>query len=239
MTAEERDVMSRIAGKLSLGGDHGLRIADELHRWCRRDLLGTHATACSAAGLELRASRHLGWYEADVRGRRYASGSKDRLLRAVAAASTDWVGLRRREDPRDDSEIRLYNYASSGNAYAVRATQSWREVDDVFASKEHWVLPRAKKIPLIEYDSGTTALFLTPTSPNLRCVHSYAARLGAITMHMGSDEARLLVVPHPNLRYRASYRAIIASAVAMMSDLSPLGLELRAPRVVVAEFIVV
>ena len=30
MTAEERDVMSRIAGKLSLGGDHGLRIADEL-----------------------------------------------------------------------------------------------------------------------------------------------------------------------------------------------------------------
>lgn len=239
MTAEERDVMSRIAGKLSLGGDHGLRIADELHRWCRRDLLGTHATACSAAGLELRASRHPGWYEADVRGRRYASGSKDRLLRAVAAASPGWVGLRRREDPRDDSEIRLYNYASSGNAYAMRPAQNWCEVDNVFASKEHWVLPRARKFPLFESDSGASALFVTSTVQGPKRAHVYEARLGAITMHMGPGEARLLIVPHPAFRHHSSHRGLIAGAVTELSEMSGYTELSRSPCVVVAEFIVV
>ena len=216
---EERHVMARVAEKISLGGDHALRVADELRRWTTRDLLGSNAAACSAGGLELRVSRHPGWYEADMRGRRYAARSKAALLRVVADSGSDWVGLRRREDPRGDDEIQLFNFAEEdpqgARSYALRSLRTWSAANQILAGRERWHLPRAVKAQswTVEPELGTVAVFVTMS--DRRCV--YEARVGAVTMLMRPGEAKLLVVPNPSLHHATSHRDLVASAVATLS----------------------
>lgn len=220
VTAEaERHVMARVAEKISLGGDHALRVADELRRRGARELLGSNLAACSAGGLELRVSCHLGWYEADMRGRRYAARSKAALLRAVADSGADWVGLRRRDDPRGDDEIQLFNFAEEdpqgARSYALRSLRTWSAANQILAGRERWHLPRAVKAQswTVEPELGTVAVFVT--MPDRRCV--YEARVGAVTMLMRPGEAKLLVVPNPSLHHATSHRDLVASAVATLS----------------------